>query len=288
MKVVYNFFIMMLVISTMTSCGESTGETSKVKEVILKATQIEIKGDLKGCYEVVDKDYKVKFAQKSYEDDVVNVELKRTTKELPYDRKNVVNFPEANQSSAEYCAGFGIEILNADGDVIDKINANAVPYSWDEMTVALQLLPDETTTIAFHLEDLSEATGFRITSLVQENEEKKTSVGSEINTMVDLVNEAAELSEEVSVAEENANPKYDKVLDKLEKDVKKLNEMASKIGDGYGVLDITELQNKMQKDIDELKVEELSRNQRSRYDKIILNMTKATAVTAGGMMNVLF
>ena len=33
---------MMLVISTMTSCGESTGETSKIKEVILKATQIEI------------------------------------------------------------------------------------------------------------------------------------------------------------------------------------------------------------------------------------------------------
>ena len=55
-----------------------------------------------------------------------------------------------------------------------------------------------------------------------------------------------------------------------------------------GMLDITELQNKMQKDIDELKVEELSRSQRSRYDKVILEMTKATAVTAGGMMNALF
>ena len=206
MKVVCNLFVFMLVMSTITSCGGSIGETSKSEEVILRATQTKIKGDLKGCYEVVDKDYKVKFAQKSYEDDVVNVELKRTTEDLPYDRKNVVNFPEANQSSAEYCAGFGIEILNADGDVIDKINANAVPYSWDEMTIALQLLPDETTTIAFHLEDLSEASSFRITSLVQENEERKTSIETEINSMVDLVNEAAELSEDVDLkqAQEDA------------------------------------------------------------------------------------
>lgn len=122
------------------------------------------------------------------------------------------------------------------------------------------------------------------TTPVAEEQTTETTPTDEETTEVEEVSAA----EEISVAEENANPKYDKVLDKLEKDVKKLNEMASKIGDGYGVLDITELQNKMQKDIDELKVEELSRNQRSRYDKIILNMTKATAVTAGGMMNVLF
>lgn len=154
--------------------NDKSEEQQEQKELILKAAQTEIKGDLKGCYEVVDKDYKVKFAQKSYENDVITVELKRTNKELPYDRDNVVIFPEADESSAENCAGFGIEILNIDGDIIDKINAKATPYSWDEMTAALHIFPDETTTIGFHFDNLSEAVSFRVTSIIQKNEEKKT------------------------------------------------------------------------------------------------------------------
>ena len=134
--------------------GNEETTTQEPKELIIKAAQTAIKGDLKGCYEVVDKNYRVKFAQKSYESDIVTVELLRTSQQLPYDRKNVVIYPEADESSAENCAGFGIEILDAYGDVIEKINANATPYSWDEMTAALQLLPEETTTIAFHLDDL--------------------------------------------------------------------------------------------------------------------------------------
>ncbi len=159
------------------SCGGGSSSSSNAEEApqehILKAAQTEIKGDLKGCYELVDKNYKVKFAKKSYESDVVTVELKRTSKDLPYDRKNVVIFPEGKESSAEFCAGFGIEILDENGDVIEKQNANSNPYSWDEMTAALQLLEDETTTIAFYMEDLSKAVSFRITSLVQPNEERK-------------------------------------------------------------------------------------------------------------------
>ena len=170
--------------------------TQEPKELIIKAAQTAIKGDLKGCYEVVDKNYRVKFAQKSYESDIVTVELLRTSQQLPYDRKNVVIYPEADESSAENCAGFGIEILDAYGDVIEKINANATPYSWDEMTAALQLLPEETTTIAFHLDDLSEAVSFRVTSLVTKNEERRTSsekgnkssLDKEVDDFVDEVN----------------------------------------------------------------------------------------------------
>lgn len=177
------------------SCGGGSSSSSNAEEApqehILKAAQTEIKGDLKGCYELVDKNYKVKFAKKSYESDVVTVELKRTSKDLPYDRKNVVIFPEGKESSAEFCAGFGIEILDENGDVIEKQNANSNPYSWDEMTAALQLLEDETTTIAFHMEDLSKAVSFRILSIVQPNEERKTAMGS----LVDAAKSAAEISD---------------------------------------------------------------------------------------------
>lgn len=176
--------------------GNEETTTQEPKELIIKAAQTAIKGDLKGCYEVVDKNYRVKFAQKSYESDIVTVELLRTSQQLPYDRKNVVIYPEADESSAENCAGFGIEILDAYGDVIEKINANATPYSWDEMTAALQLLPEETTTIAFHLDDLSEAVSFRVTSLVTKNEERRTSsekgnkssLDKEVDDFVDEVN----------------------------------------------------------------------------------------------------
>jgi hypothetical protein len=179
----------------------------------LKAAQTEIKGDLKGCYEVVDKNYKVKFAKKSYESDIITVELKRTSKELPYNRSNVVIFPEGKNSSAENCAGFGIEILNVDGDVIDKKSANSTPYSWDEMTAALQLLEDETTTIAFHFKNLSEAASFRVTSLVQKNEAEKTTLESEVEALVDVAKEAAVLSDDVD-------------LKKAQKDTEKALKMA--------------------------------------------------------------
>ena len=181
------------------SCGGGSSSSSNAEEApqehILKAAQTEIKGDLKGCYELVDKNYKVKFAKKSYESDVVTVELKRTSKDLPYDRKNVVIFPEGKESSAEFCAGFGIEILDENGDVIEKQNANSTPYSWDEMTAALQLLEDETTTIAFHMEDLSKAVSFRITSLVQPNEERKTAMGD----LVEAAKAASEMSKDADV-----------------------------------------------------------------------------------------
>lgn len=193
--------IFSIVIATiaLTSCSggnssdSSNGVTAQeetIQELIIKPAQTVIKGDLKGCYEVVDKNYKVKFAKKSYENDNVTIELKRTSQELPYDRKNVVIFPEAKESTAEFCAGFGIEILDENGDVLDKINAQATPYSWDEMTTALQLLEDETTTIVFYFEDLSKATSFRITSIVQPNEERKNALSG----LVDAAQKASELS----------------------------------------------------------------------------------------------
>ncbi|MBR5595436.1 MAG: hypothetical protein IKW47_04035 [Alistipes sp.] len=194
-------FLLISLLSSM--CSGGSEEVAK-KEVILRPAQTEIKGDLKGCYEVVDKNYKVKFATKSYENDVITVELKRTAEPLPYDRKNVVIFPEASKSTAENCAGFGVEILNADGDVIDKKNANATPYSWDEMTTALQLVTDDTATIQFHFDNLNEAASFRVTSIVMENEELKAAQAkaeakakkdddSLIESLTGLAKEAAKL-----------------------------------------------------------------------------------------------
>lgn len=187
-------FILLSLISNMGGCEDSATSSEEKKELILKAAQDKVKGDLKECYKVVDKDYRVKFAKKSYENDVITVELERTSASLPYSREDVVIYPEADESSANYCAGFGIEILDANGDVIDKKNAKETPYSWDEMTAALQLLPEETTTIQFHFNNLSDAVSFRITSIVTKNEERKSSIKSSVNTLLDAAEEAANSS----------------------------------------------------------------------------------------------
>lgn len=98
--------------------------------------------------------------------------------------------------------------------------------------------------------------------------------------------EESEETEEV-VEEENENPKYDKILDEIEKDVKKMSEMASKIGDEYGILDITEKQQELQENMNKINYEELSKKQRTRYDKLNLEIIKAASTTAGSMLDVL-
>lgn len=96
-------------------------------------------------------------------------------------------------------------------------------------------------------------------------------------------------SEETEIIEEKSeNPKYDKILDEIEKDVKKLSEMASKIGNEYGILDITEKQQEIQEDMNKIDLEELSSKQRNRYDKLNLEIIKAASSTAGSMLDVLF
>ena len=52
-------------LALLTNIGGDDTAVEPQKELILKAAQTEIKGELKGCYEVVDKNYKVKFAKKS-------------------------------------------------------------------------------------------------------------------------------------------------------------------------------------------------------------------------------
>lgn len=172
--------LLISIFSSIGSCGSSSEDNSSDNSspIALTVAQTEVKGDLKGCYEVVDKNYKVKNS------DVITVELKRTNKELPYDRNDVVIYPEAKKSSANYCAGFGIEILDVDGDVIEKRNPNSTPYSWDEMTAMLHLTPEDTATLEFHFYGgiPDEAASLRITSLVQPNEMKQ----STDNTLDDI------------------------------------------------------------------------------------------------------
>ena len=242
--------LLISIFSSIGSCGSSSEEYNdwymeeesstpkEHKDIVLTVAQTEVKGDLKGCYEVVEKNYRVKHPNSS-SSEVISVELKRTNKELPYDRDDVVIYPEAEESSANYCAGFGIEILDEYGDVIEKKSPSSNPYSWDEMTAMLHLTPEDTATLEFRFYDdiPEEATSLRITSIVQRNEKKKSVASTrdddddddDESSLGDVLNKSIEMAEK-SIYE-------DTDFKQLKKDAETVLDLADKTLDLMDKLD---------------------------------------------------
>lgn len=242
--------LLISIFSSIGSCGSSSEEYNdwymeeesstpkEHKDIVLTVAQTEVKGDLKGCYEVVEKNYRVKHPNSS-SSEVISVELKRTNKELPYDRDDVVIYPEAEESSANYCAGFGIEILDEYGDVIEKQSPSSTPYSWDEMTAMLHLTTDDTATLEFRFYDdiPEEATSLRITSIVQRNEKKKSVASTrdddddddDESSLGDVLNKSIEMAEK-SIYE-------DTDFKQLKKDAETVLDLADKTLDLMDKLD---------------------------------------------------
>lgn len=177
MKEIRLLTIAMATMLLATSCGGSSDgnneEQNKLAEsVTVKPSQTEVKGDLKGCFEVVDRSYDATV--KRYFS-VLSVELKRTSNELPYDRDNVADFNKMGDGSTEYCAGFGLELLDANGGVVDVKAANSYnSYSDDQISV-LRLLPDDTAIARFEIDSdkMAKAVSFRIISSLMPNKKEK-------------------------------------------------------------------------------------------------------------------
>lgn len=177
--------VLFAIIASMCGGGKDKKESEEKQEetkqeIVLKAAQTDLKGDLKGCFEVVDKNYRLK--DNGYGSDVIVVELKRTAQALPFNRDDVTTFSEAKGATAENLADFGIEVLNADGDVIEKKVATESPCSSTEVMEVLKLLTDETATIEFSFynsKEVKDGVSFRITSAVQKNEQSKKALEEE-------------------------------------------------------------------------------------------------------------
>lgn len=207
----FKFLALTIIAFAFASCGGNSSNSEKAsesetaqKEHVVKPTQTEIKGDLKGYFEAVDKETPI---TKDMSANVISVEIKRTEKELPFDRKDVTIFPEADDSEKSYVAGFGIEVLDDKDNVIAKAEANSTPYSWDEMKASLQTLPGETATIKFRFyDDLSKASSYRILSTLEKNEKKekeKSKADKLLDKAVDkAVEKADEIEDDIETAKE--------------------------------------------------------------------------------------
>lgn len=153
----------------------SCGGNKKPESLMVTPETTEIKGALKGCYEVVQKDYTIKNNGWS---DVLNVELKRTDKELPFDVQKATSF-SVYQDGKPIHVGFGIELTDENGEVVEITNANGSglsgPYSSDDIISALNLNPGETGIVRWSVDMDNEPAAFRITSAVDEGSSSSSS-----------------------------------------------------------------------------------------------------------------
>lgn len=158
------YFTLALMAIFFASCGSSSEDE---ESIVLTPATTNIKGYLGQFYDVVYKDYTIN-------DDILTIEIERNDNELPFNIKGVKPYGYYGQGITAH-AGFGIEILNETGDVIEKKAATASMYYSDDIKEALNLRAGETGTIRWFIYfhgDVKPAE-FRLTSAYEEVEEEE-------------------------------------------------------------------------------------------------------------------
>lgn len=144
---------------------EEVAAEQKMPVLKLKPEKKDVAGPLHDFFEVVERTYKTN-------DGVLNVELKRISE----------GFPEPWTEGMEVgyyggCCepGFYLELIDADGDIVDRYETNVV-YSRHELTALAELNEGETAVLGFSVNGSENAAGFRIGSSFKvhplENEEE--------------------------------------------------------------------------------------------------------------------
>lgn len=125
---------------------QATEQTAAEQKI--KPSTTNVSGDMRGCFKVVDREYKVRddWGKK------VIVTLERTDKELPFDFKEYEIASYGTYSTVETLTlvGFSAEFYDEDGDVVVKADLES-PYSHEEAPALVELEEGETGTITFSI-----------------------------------------------------------------------------------------------------------------------------------------
>ena len=198
------------------SCGKSSSSSSDSSKVTPETTKVE--GDLRECFEVVDKEYTPKESDHWNYDRSLIIELKRTSEELPVDLRGLTydwGWIDKLQGK-EYNIYFDVSLLDEDGNIV------ATTSSGDRYNRDVELQFDDTK-----IPNLSEAETFSIeilysSELFENAKLSKFKVGSTIserNVVVDAVSDYSEESdfdEEMESDAVGSSSDWDSVLDEYE------------------------------------------------------------------------
>lgn len=276
------FFVIAVMAICLAACGgKKDSEEKGNDEITLTPETTKIKGDLGEYFKVVDKEYTV---TKEFED-MVSIEVERTDVDFDFDLTGIEPFGTFG-ASVKGNAGFGIEILDEKGNVIEKCAATAGGlsgmYSSDDMKEALALKPGETSTVrwSFHFKKEGQIPAkFRLTSALKENYSSGAAEASTDDDSDDY-SFSSDDDDSYSVSSSSANSQdWDALLDSYEEYVDEYVALAKKAskGDMRALEKYPQLLEKAQKFSDKCENvrDDMSSAQAARYMRITNKMASA-------------
>lgn len=203
--------ILLSIIGNLSKCGSDSDDSQKGHDgFVVSPVETEVGGDLGDCYTVVDKKYKLVNEDYGYK---LFVELERTDAELPFE----VDLAQGDNPTIE--AGFGIEALDKDGNVLDKVG----PFVDDDAKDLLKLKPGKKASYEINIDEkiALKIAGFRVISKCDKNNldaltESDEDLSETVEAVSDLIDAEAKAVKEVSKL--NDENKAD--LEKAKKDAK--------------------------------------------------------------------
>lgn len=279
----FKYLTIAIVAICLASCGgkknseETNSEETNSEEIVLTPETTQIKGDLGDYFEVVEKEYTaIKDLGTSV---MVSIEVKRTDTDYSFDLKGVEPYGTSGMGVTGH-AGFGIEILDEKGNVIEKQAATADGfggmYSSDDMKDALKLKAGETGTVrwSFHFDSDKKPAKFRLTSAYEEVDSSDWDSGSSSSSDDDTDSYSSYSSSSGSQDWDALLNSYEQYVDKYISYMKK----AAK-GDMNALAEYPALMEKAQEFSDKMANAQgdMSTSQWARYMKITNKMTQAAA-----------
>lgn len=198
------------------SCGKSSSSSSDSSKDSSKVTPetTKVEGDLRECFEVVDKEYTPKESDHWNYDRSLIIELKRTSEELPVDLRSLTydswyGWIDKLQGK-EYNIFFDVSLLDEDGNIV------ATTSSGDRYNPDVELQFDDTK-----IPNLSEAETFSIeilysSELFENAKLSKFKVGSAIREESTDYLEESDFDEEMESDAVGSSSDWDSVLDEYE------------------------------------------------------------------------
>lgn len=279
----FKYFAIAIMAVCLAACGGKKDSEEK-EEIVLTPETTKIKGDLGDYFEVVEKEYTVTndFG------DMVSIEVKRTDADFSFDLKGVEPYGTYGKGVTGN-AGFGIEILDENGNVIEKEAATASGlggmYSSDDMKEALKLKAGETGTVrwSFHFDGDKKPAKFRLTSAYEKvdssdwDSDSSSSDDDESSSSDDDDDEADSYSSSSSSGSQD----WDALLNSYEQYVDKYISYMKKAakGDMSALSEYPALMEKAQEFSSKMEGAkgDMSASQWARYIKITNKMTQAVA-----------
>lgn len=264
-----NLALSVALAAVMVGCGGK--KSAEEAEMVFSPETTEVAGDLGECFTVVDRDYKVMndgFIKK------LTIELERTSEVLPFDpsvREVTDGIGDSYFGSKDIVAvGFGIEFLDEDGDIVDKISYEK---SNSDAPLLIKLKEGKTGSIQFYVPSNETIVKFRITSGYEEKDGRPDEGGVAVSEDSGD-DDADDDADSVVASSDSGSAEYDKLLDSYDEYITKYKKLLDKAatGDASVVVEYTQLMQKAKELAEKLQsVEgEMSTAQFKRFNEINL------------------